>query len=216
MTEAPRHSECLLLGSREGTVQRVVDIYGDAGDGSFVAVATATGDAVCAGEGENARVNVLSDSPSECNDLSFNRCGSEGYVAASEGTGQAHGGQLIETIGTVDMQRGAGRRVGLADATGKNKGRLPGTVDNALNCQLPAMSGVAGVAGGCAVVDVGGIIGAGAGTPPHPKRTVAERAKTAAKDFMSFLPKKSWSSCTGRRRIRWTMSPRSSRVHLFG
>lgn len=123
--EAARHSECLLLGSREGAVQRLVEIYPDAGDGSFVAVATATVDAVCAGEGGNPRVNVPSDSPSESNDLSFNRCGSERYVAASEGTGQAHGGQLIETIGTVDMQRGAGRRVCLADAAGKSKRRLP-------------------------------------------------------------------------------------------
>jgi hypothetical protein len=46
-----------------------------------------------------------------------------------------------------------------------------------------------GSAPGLGVVgDVAGeVIGAGAGTPPHPKRrTVAERAKTVAKCFMSF------------------------------
>ena len=70
----------------------------------------------------------------------------------------------------------------------KVRGGFPETLDDALNCQLPATFGV-GTVTGDDVTGEGGTIGAGCGAPPHPKRrTVAERVKSVGEHFMSFLP----------------------------
>ncbi len=62
-------------------------------------------------------------------------------------------------------------------------GGFPGTVDAAVNCQLPSRGGVWGAEDGCAE-----FLGVGLGAPPHPqKRTATERARMISKRAMGFL-----------------------------
>ena len=92
------HVECVSPGSREGSVQGVKDVrYLDARDASLVAVGTATVDGIRPGEG------VVGDAAGESRDLSgYGRRG-QGDVASIQGASQAHGGQPIKAIRTVDM-----------------------------------------------------------------------------------------------------------------
>src|ERR1700733_2762919 len=118
LIEAARHTECLVPRRRERAVQRYLDINQDAGDSSCVAAGTAAVDGVVAGEGVNVVGRVDGDRPSESNHLSFNRCGGEGYVAASQGTSQADGGQTIKACRTIQIHCRAYQTTGLLNAAG--------------------------------------------------------------------------------------------------
>src|SRR6266851_4858436 len=62
-------------------------------------------------------------------------------------------------------------------------GGFPGTVDAAVNCQLPSRGGVWGAEDACVE-----FLGVGLGAPPHPqKRTATERARMISKRAMGFL-----------------------------
>src|SRR5439155_26415809 len=87
LSNVPCHVECCSPGSREGAIQDVGDIrYLDAGDVSLVAVGATTVDGIRPGESAVGPVEgVVADSACESNDLSGNRGGSQGHVAARQG-----------------------------------------------------------------------------------------------------------------------------------
>jgi hypothetical protein len=105
------HIEGYLTGRREGTARASGDGRQlDAGYVAVIAIGTATVDGIRPSEGG------VGDGPGEGSDLSSNRRGGQGDVAASQGPSQADGGELIKTIGTVDMRCDTYRSGRLTDA----------------------------------------------------------------------------------------------------
>ena len=107
MSLSARRVERFLFGGRKRAIPGIADErYSDTGDASLVAIGTAALDGIRPGEGAVGSIDgVVTDGAREIDDLSINRPGHEGSVAATYAASQADGGQVIETIRTAKVHR---------------------------------------------------------------------------------------------------------------